>query len=176
MADEGTKKRVRKPVTVASLKEAVATWQKSVGVHLLAVGKLKEKLEGLPEGEAKAKLKERLAAEEAKLQSSQKKALSAQERLTALSQRTENRTRKERTHKLIVMGAEVEKAGLGDWPLEKLQKALAGLKAKDEAEAAAKRLSANLSKIQPNTGSQKQASQSTVSSASAFSFDAGKKA
>ena len=136
MADEQAKKRVRKPVTVATLKEAVAQWQKSVGVHLLAVKRLKERLAEAPEGEARAKLAARLAAEEEKLQSSQLKAESAQLRLTALSQRTENRERRERTHRLIQLGAVVEKAGLGSMEPEALLKALESLKKSLEAKKA----------------------------------------
>ena len=186
MADAEKKKRVRKPVTVDSLKEALEQWQKAIGSHTLALADLRDKIDKVTDAKAKAKLEERLAAEEQKLRRSQELAQRAQTRLTALKQRTENQDQKKRTHRLIVMGALVEKAGLGDWPRERLlgglldmasqaklferwerrgkqelakaEKGVRGAseglcgsqKVKDEAEAAADRLSTNLDKIQAN--------------------------
>lgn len=135
MADETKKKRVRKPVTVDSLKEAVDQWTKAVGSHSLELAKLREKLVAVSEGEQKAKLEARLAAEEAKLAKSQKLAQSAQNRLTALKQHTENQDRKARTHRLIQLGALVEKAGLGDWESDRLLKALQGLQGLKKSES-----------------------------------------
>ena len=120
MADAEKKKRVRKPVTVDSLKEALEQWQKAIGSHTLALADLRDKLAKVTDAKAKAKLEERLAAEEQKLRRSQELAQSAQTRLTALKQRTENQDQKKRTHRLIVMGALVEKAGLGGWSKERL--------------------------------------------------------